>query len=110
MGNSNAGKLAILTTFATSLFFSGSLLAESYKKISRTIDAALLASVKIEASAAEMEIEFYSGDEIELGIELESDGNWFAWRRGDVDSVELQVRTSETNVYLGISDQNMEQH
>jgi len=110
MRNSNAGKLAILTTLAASLLFSGSLSAESYKKISRTIDAALLGSLEIEASAAEMEIEIYAGDEIELEIELESDRNWFAWRRGDIDNVELEVRMSETSIYLGISDQNVEQH
>lgn len=110
MRNSNAGKLAILTVFAASLLFSGSLSADSYKKILHTIDAALLESVEIEASAAEMEVEFYAGDEIELEIELEADGNWFGRRRGDVDRVELAVRTSETSVYLGISDQDVEQH
>lgn len=110
MRNSNAGKVAKLTTLAASLLFSGSLSAESTKRISRTIDAASLVSVEIEAAVAEMGIEFYDGDEIELEIELESDGHWLAWRRGDVDHVELEVRTTENKVYLGIRDRRVEQH
>lgn len=110
MGNSNVGKLAKLTTLAATLLFSGSLSADSSKKISRTIDAASLGSVEIEAAVAEMEIEFYEGDVIELEIEIESDGHWLAWRRGDVDDVELEVRTTENKIYLGILDKRVEQH
>lgn len=109
MRNSNTGKLVKLTTLAASLLFSGSLSADSTKKISRSIDAALLGSVEIEAAVAEMDIEFYDGDEIVLEIEIESDGHWFAWRRGDVDDVELEVRKTENNVYLGIADQKVQQ-
>jgi len=107
MHNSNVAKL---TTLAASLLFSGSLLADSTKRISRTIDAASLGSVEIEASVAEMEIEFYDGDEIELEIEVEGDGNWLAWRRGNVDNVELEVRTTQGNIYLGITDRKIGQH
>lgn len=110
MHNSNVEKAAKLTALAASLLFSGTLSADSTKKISRTIDATSLASVEIEASVAEMEIEFYDGDEIELEIELESDGHWLAWRRGDIDHVELEVRTTESNVFLGIRDRKVEQH
>ncbi|PCI76357.1 MAG: hypothetical protein COB20_10840 [SAR86 cluster bacterium] len=110
MRNSNAGKVAIFSTLAVSLLFGTSLSAESYKKISRTIDVAAHGSVQIEASVAEMEIEFYDGDEIELEIELESNGHWFAWRRGDVDHVELEVRTTENKLFLGIVEQKVEQH
>lgn len=110
MRNSNVGKLAKLTTLAASLLFSGSLSADSYKKISRTIDAAALGSVEIEASIAEMDIEFYQGDVIELEIEIESSDHWLAWRRGNVDDVELNVRATENRIYLGITDKKVEQH
>jgi len=110
MSNSNALELVKLTTLAGLLLFSGSLSAESTKKISRTIDAASFGSVEIEASVAELEIEFYDGDEIELEIELESDGHWLAWRRDNVDNVELEVHTTEDNIYLGINDHKIGQH
>lgn len=110
MQNSTIGRAIQLTTLATSLLFSGSLSAESYKKISRTIDAAMLGSVEIEAAIAEMEIEFYDGDEIELEIELEADGNWMRWRRGDVDDIDLELRTTGDKVYLGIANQKVQQH
>lgn len=110
MCNSNVGKVAELTTLAVSLLFSGSLFAESTKTISHTIDAASLIAVEIEASVAEMEFEFYDGDEIELEIELEADGHWLAWRRGDVDQVELEVRRTENKVFLGIAAKKVQQH
>jgi hypothetical protein len=110
MRNSNAGKVAQLATLAASLLFSDSLFADSTKKISRTIDAAMVASVEIEAAVAEMDIEFYDGNEIELEIELKSNGHWLAWRRGDVDNVELEVRATENKVYLSIADRQVQQH
>lgn len=110
MFNSKAGKFAKLTVITVSLLFSSTLSADSFKKISRTIDAYKLGSVEIEAAVAEMDIEFYDGDEIELEIEVESNGSWLSWRRGGVDQVVLEVRTNEGNVYLGISEQKIQQH
>ncbi len=110
MHNSNIGKLAKFTAVAASLLFSGVLSADSTKRISRTINAASFGSVDIEVAVAEMDIEFYDGEDIVLEIELESDGHWFSWRRGDVDDVELEVRRTERNVYLGIVDKKVQQH
>ena len=110
MQNSPIARMVQLTSFATSLLFSASLSAESYKKISRTIDAATLRSVEIEVAIAEMEIEFYDGDEIELEIELEADGHWMRWRRGDVDDIDLELRTTGDRAYLGIANQKVQQH
>lgn len=109
MRNSSSAKAAKLMTLVASLLFSGSLSADSTKTISQTIDAAMLASVEIEASVAEMDIEFYDGDEIELEIELEADDHWLAWWRGNVDNVELVVRPTENKVYLGIDDRQVQQ-
>ena len=109
MRHSTAGKLPLIATVAASLLFSGTLLAESFKTISRTIDASLLASVEIQAGAAEMDIEFYDGDAIELEIELEAERRWFSFRRGSVDDIDLVERTNREDIYLSIKDQKVQQ-
>jgi len=109
MNFSKFGKLTKLTSLGASLLVSGPIFADSFKKIQHTIDAASLLSLEIQASVAEMDIEFYEGDEIEVEIELEADGHWLSWRRGDVDDVELEVRRVDDTVYLGIAEQKIQQ-
>tara|TARA_R110002073_G_scaffold77283_1_gene187203 strand:- start:10 stop:654 length:645 start_codon:yes stop_codon:yes gene_type:complete len=104
-----AAKLTQLIPLAASLLFSGSVFGDSFKTISRTIDVSLIASIEIQAGVAEMDIEFYDGDVIELEIELEAERRWFALRRGNVDEVELEVHTSDAHIYLGIQDQKVQQ-
>ncbi|MEX0963817.1 MAG: hypothetical protein WDZ52_07255 [Pseudohongiellaceae bacterium] len=107
---SQTDRLTALLALAVSLLFSGSLFADSVKTISRTIDIALASSVEIEASVAEMDIEFYDGELIELEIEVEAERNWLSWRRGNVDDVELKVNSGDENIYLGIPDRKIQQH
>lgn len=97
-------------TILASLLLSGALFADSSKTISRTIDASLAASVEIEAGIAEMDIEFYDGEQIELEIEVEAERRWFSWRRGSVDHVELEVHDGQENIYLAILDDKVQQH
>ncbi len=106
---SYGGKLTLLIMAVATLAFSGSLFAESFKSISRSIDVSRLGSVEIQAGVAEMDIEFYEGDELELEIELEAERRWFSLRRGSVDDLQLEVRESGDNLYLGIQDQKVQQ-
>lgn len=109
MKNSNCFALSTALLACTSLFAVPAI-ADSIKHISHSVDASTLESVEFEISVAEVEIEVYDGEEIQLEIELESQRNWFSWRRRDIEDIELDVRGGGGNVYLGIDEQNIEQH
>lgn len=85
-------------------------MADSIKHISYTVDASALESVEFEISVAEIEIEVYNGEEIQLDIELKSQRNWFSWRRPDIEDIELEVRGNGGHVFLGIDETNIEQY
>lgn len=102
-----SGLLAILLT--GSWLLSAPAVADTIKHISHSVDASNLESVEFEISVAEIDIEVYDGDEIQLEIELQSQRSWFSWRRRDVEDIELEVRRSGNYVFLGIDEQNLEQ-
>lgn len=96
--------LLLVTAFAMPI-----VLADSYKRISHEIDASDFENLNLQISVAEVEIEVYDGDVIELDIQLEADRRWFSLRRGNVDNVELDQRSSGDTLYLEIDKDNIEQ-
>lgn len=103
-------KLTQLIALSGTVLVSGAAYADSFKQINQTIDASTLESARLNISVAELEIEVYDGDEIQLEIDLEAQRSWWSFRRGDVDDVELEVDASGSRVYLSIDEQNIEQH
>lgn len=85
------------------------VLADSYKRITHEIDASDFERLSLQISVAEVEIEIYDGDVIELDIQLEANRRWFSLRRGNVDNVELEQRASGETLYLEIDEDNIEQ-
>lgn len=107
----NSTWFGLSAALLTGTFLLGSpAMADSIKHISHSVDASTLESVEFEISVAEVEIEVYDGDEIQLEIELESQRRWFSLRRRNIDDIELEIRRSGNNVFLGIDEQNIEQH
>lgn len=84
-------------------------LADSYKRMTLEIDSAGFDNIKLEMSIGEMDVEIYDGDTIQLEIELEANRNWFSFRRGNVDNIELEQRPRGDTLYLGIDKDNIEQ-
>lgn len=103
-------KSAIKLSLILALFVSFSAQAASRKNITQTIDASDLETIEFNISVAEVDIEVYDGDVIELDIDIEADRNWLSLRRGDVDHVELEVRTRDDSVRLTIEENDLDQH
>lgn len=100
-------QILILSSLLT---VSGISFADNYKNINRTLDADELDSLRIEFSVGELEVEIWDGDSIELDIELTSERNWLSWRRRKVEDIELEVRTSGDELFLGIDEGKLNQH
>ena len=109
MKNSSWLGLSAALLTGTSLFGSAAM-ADSSKTISYSVDASRLESVEFEISVAEVEIEVYDGNEIQLEIELKSQRRWFSLRRHNIEDIELKIRNNGSNVYLGLDEPNIDQH
>ena len=103
-------KSIIKLSLILALFVSFSAEAAGRKQITQTFAASNLETVAFQISVAEVEIEVYDGDEIQLDIEIEADRNWLSLRRGDVDDVELEVRERDSTLRLSIEEDNIDQH
>ncbi len=103
-------KLLSISALPLCLLLSAGAFADRVKHIDQTVDASMLASVRLEISVGELEIETYDGDEIQLEIDIEAKRSWLSWRRRDIEDVELEVRESNSRVYLSIDERNIEQH
>ena len=103
-------KLLIALSLAVGLALSTTAFADRVKHIDQTVDASMLDSVRLEISVGELDIETYDGDEIQLDIDLEAQRSWLTWRRRDVEDVELEVRVTNSRVYLSIDERNIAQH
>ncbi len=102
-------RVSTLILAACSLAFSISVSAASSKRIERSIDASDLTHIDFEISVAEIDIEVYDGDTVELDIQLREDRGWWPFSRGDVDDVELQVNRGATSVDLRLDEDDIEQ-
>lgn len=90
----------VLCTFAS---------ADPTKNIQQSFSAEDLDVLSLEISIAEIEIETYDGNEIQLDIDIESDRGWFSWRAKDVDDIELEIEERGNRLFLSIDEDNIEQ-
>ena len=101
------GHVILLAVF--SLFLASTSQAASSKRIERSIDAADLSHIDFDISVAEIDIQVYDGDTIELDIEVKADRDWWFFGRRDVDDIELEVSQGSEYVDLRLDEDNLEQ-
>lgn len=84
--------------------------AASSKTITQQFDVAGLTRLELEISIGELDVEIYDGQQVAIEIMLEAERRFFGLRAGSVDTIELATNTSQTTLYLGIDEQDVEQH
>lgn len=92
-----------------SLFLASTSQADSSKRIERSIDAADLSHIDFDISVAEIDIQVYDGDTIELDIEVKADRDWWFFGRRDVDDIELEISQGSEYIDLRLDEDNLEQ-
>ncbi|MCG8416163.1 MAG: hypothetical protein MI746_18245 [Pseudomonadales bacterium] len=102
-------RLSTLVLAACSLLFSLSVTAASSKRIERSIDASDLTHIDFEISVAEIDIQVYDGDIIELDIYLREDRGWWPFGRADIDDIDLQVERGSTSLDLRLDEDDIQQ-
>jgi len=103
-------KISPWLVFPVSLLVLPSVFADIHKQILHNVDASNLISVELLIPVGELDIEIYNGNEIQLEIEIDARRRWFSFRNRSVDHIELEVRDGGPKLYLGIDEQNIEQH
>ena len=101
-------KIALLLALVA--FFSTAAIADRFKHISHVVDAGDLAKLHLDISVAELDIEAYSGDEIQLEIDIEAQRSWFSFRSKDVEDIELDIEGSGSELYIRLDEKDIEQH
>ena len=91
------------------LTFTAGAQAASSKRIQHSIDAEDFNHVDFEISVAELEIEVYDGDTVEIDIDLRADRDWWIFGRGDVDDVDLIIREDGDSLELILDEDDVEQ-
>lgn len=91
------------------LLISSSSLAASAKRIDHSLDAEDLQHIDFEVSVAEMEIEVYDGDTVELDVYLEADRDWWFFGRNDIDDVEIDIDRNGERLYIRLDDDDIQQ-
>ena len=89
--------------------FTANVQAASSKRIQQSIDATDLGHIDFEISVAEVEIEVYEGDTVEVDIELRAKRSWWIFGRDDVDDVDLTVRQDSDGLELILDEDDVEQ-
>ena len=101
--------LPVLALIVTSFTLSNTAAAASSKRIQQRIDAEDLVHVDFEISIAQMEIEVYDGDVLELDLVIEADRDWWIFGRKDIDNVELEVDRNGEQLKLRLDDNDIQQ-
>ena len=83
--------------------------AASTKRIEQTIDASNLNHVDFEISVAEIDIEVYDGDTIELDVMLRAERSWFLFGRRNIDDIELEIDTHGDSLEIVLDENNVNQ-
>lgn len=91
------------------MLLSTAAFSASSKRIERSIAADQLEHIDFEISVAEMDIEIYDGNEIQLDISLKADRDWWIFGRNDVDDVDLSVYQDGNRIELVLDDDDIEQ-
>ena len=101
--------LQTLSLIVFALVFTSTAMAASSKRIQQSIDAADIDHVDFEISVAEVDIEIYDGDTIELDLELEADRDWWIFGRNDIDDVDLEVIRTGEQIKFRLDEDDIEQ-
>jgi len=101
--------LPVLALIVTSFTLSNTAAAASSKRIQQRIDAEDLVHVEFEISIAQMDIEVYDGDVLELDLVIEADRDWWIFGRKDIDNVELEVDRNGEQLKLRLDDNDIQQ-
>ena len=101
--------LPVLALIVTSFTLSNTAAAASSKRIQQRIDAEDLVHVDFEISIAQMDIEVYDGDVLELDLVIEADRDWWIFGRKDIDNVELEVDRNGEQLKLRLDDNDIQQ-
>lgn len=101
--------LPVLALIVTSFTLSNTAAAASSKRIQQRIDAEDLVHVDFEISIAQMDIEVYDGDVLELDLIIEADRDWWIFGRKDIDNVELEVDRNGEQLKLRLDDNDIQQ-
>lgn len=101
--------LPVLALIVTSFTLSNTAAAASSKRIQQCIDAEDLVHVDFEISIAQMDIEVYDGDVLELDLVIEADRDWWIFGRKDIDNVELEVDRNGEQLKLRLDDNDIQQ-
>ena len=102
------GIIAALVACAC-LLFSLSASAASSKRIERSIDVDELSHIDFDVSVAEMDIEFYDGDTVQLDVELRAQRSWWIFGRRSIDDVEMEIRRDGESLDIRLDMDNIEQ-
>lgn len=76
--------------------------------IQQSIDASDFSHIDFEISVAEIEIEVFDGDTVEIDIELRAERSWWIFGRGDVDDIDLTVRRDSDGLELILDEDDVE--
>ncbi len=101
--------LPVLALVVTSFTLSNTAAAASSKRIQQRIDAEDLVHVDFEISIAQMDIEVYDGDVLELDLVIDADRDWWIFGRKDIDNVELEVNRNGEQLKLRLDDNDIQQ-
>lgn len=101
--------LPVLALIVTSFTLSNTAAAASSKRIQQRIDAEDLVHVDFEISIAQMDIEVYDGDVLELDLVIDADRDWWIFGRKDIDNVELEVNRNGEQLKLRLDDNDIQQ-
>ncbi|MEQ8313896.1 MAG: hypothetical protein RL839_02780 [Gammaproteobacteria bacterium] len=99
----------LLAVACLGMLLSTAVFSASAKRIERSIAADQLEHIDFEISVAEMDIEIYDGNEIQLDISLKADRDWWIFGRNDVDDVDLTVYQDGNRIELVLDDDDIEQ-
>ncbi len=96
--------LVVLTAYVTNVH------AASTKMITESFDTTGLERLELNISIAELDIEIYEGDTVDVEILLEGERRFFGFSREDVDDIDLAQDVMGSALYLTIEDRDIEQH
>ncbi len=99
-----------LASFISLSLMTSSALAASNKTIQQQFDVADLATLELNISIGELEIEIVDSQQLQVEISLEAERRLFGLRAGSVDAIELATNQSATTLFLGIDVQDVTQH
>jgi hypothetical protein len=103
-------KISSIIILPAALLLSMTAFADTFKNITQIVDVSDADRVKLDISVGELDIEVYDGEEIQLDVDIEAQRSWWFGRRRNVDDIELDIDGRGSSVYIGLKENNLEQH